>query len=102
MPADPIRGATPAVQSLRVLVVEDNEDVARSQSLLLKALGHWKGDVERRSGPCSRSGEKRRVFSDSRTGSWITPPNDAHHWRRANGVQYATETESRRPVHLPG
>ncbi len=27
--------------------------------------------------------------------------NDAHHWRRAGGVQYATKTESRRPVHEP-
>jgi len=28
-------------------------------------------------------------------------PNDAHHWRRANGVQYGTGLESRRPVHVP-
>ena len=29
-------------------------------------------------------------------------PNDAHHWRRASGVRYETESESRRPVHVPG
>ena len=29
------------------------------------------------------------------------PANDAHHWRRASGIQHATETESRRPVHEP-
>jgi len=28
--------------------------------------------------------------------------NVAHHWRRASYVRYATETESRRPVHEPG
>jgi len=40
MLADPTTGAAPAKQSLRILVVEDNPDVAKSQMLLLKTLGH--------------------------------------------------------------
>ena len=32
--------AAPAEKQLRILVVEDNHDVARSQVLLLRALGH--------------------------------------------------------------
>ena len=37
--SEPTRAA-PAVRQLRILVVEDNRDVARSQLLLLRALGH--------------------------------------------------------------
>jgi len=40
MSANSTRAATATEPQLRVLVVEDNPDVATSQMLLLKALGH--------------------------------------------------------------